>query len=63
MAGGWGGEGGWEGGNEVLDEKCWKLEFHAGWSGSTRPPTMGGGWGRHKRTGLQKGRGGFKRVI
>ena len=42
-----------EEGQELLDEKCLlprsatkpgaNLEFHAGWSGWTRPPTMGGG--------------------
>ena len=25
-----------------------KLEFHAEWSGWTRPPTMGGGGGSHR---------------
>ena len=29
-------------------------EFHAGWSGWTRPPTMGGGGGRNARSAKQE---------
>ena len=54
-----GGEGGGEGGGgagrgivatkEVLDQQCSllrtgsRMDFHSGWSGWARPPTMGGG--------------------
>ena len=43
----WGGGGGGGGrrgeGGRSLDEKPSRQEFHLGWSGWTRPPTMGAG--------------------
>ena len=36
-----------------------RLKFHAGWSGWTRPPTMGGGGGSAQAEGS---RGGFERI-
>ena len=59
------------GGKEVLDQNVRRrvlggslapgarLEFHVGWSGWTRPPTMaGGGGGCPAKSGLQQGKVG-----